>query len=155
MTPSLFTRHKTSNRQQYEKALGLLPNEGADLVIHGIKLQTEILIINDFNDSWEIMEGCRFTPYFQRGKEWITPATQCGGNLGTTRRWALEKGLCKEGVVHGASVRHDEIIVLSNGARGFQTGIVQDWNALLPDDTDQEISSSNDSDARSSMPGSP
>lgn len=138
VTPSLFTRHKTSNREQYEKALGLLPNHGADLVINGIKLQTEILIINDVNDGWEIMEGCRFTPYFRRGEEWITPATQCGGNLGTTRRWALEKGLCKEGVLHGASVKHDETIVLSNGARGFQTGIVQEWKSLLPDDTDQE-----------------
>ena len=138
VTPSLYTRHKTSNRQQYERALGLFPHHGADLVVNGIKLQTEILIINDFNDRWEIMEGCRFTPYFWRGDQWLTPATQCGGNLGTTRRWALDKGLCKEGVLHGPNVKHNEIIVLSNGARGFQTGIVQDWNALLPDDTDQE-----------------
>lgn len=137
VTPNLFTRHKTSHRQQYEKALGLLPTLPADSFINGVQLKTEVLIVNDVNDRWELMEGCRFTPYFQRGNKWITPATKCGGNLGTTRRWALEKGLCEEGVLHGGSVKYNEIIVLSNGARGFQSGIVRKWKSLLTNDTKQ------------------
>lgn len=83
------------------------------------------------------MEGCRFTPYFRRGYKWITPAAENGGNLGTTRRWALEKGLCEEGVVKGGSVKYNEIIVLSNGAKGFQAGIVKPWKSLLADDEKQ------------------
>ena len=81
------------------------------------------------------MEGCRFTPYFRRGDKWITPGWGCGGNLGTTRRWAMEKGLCEVGVVNAGSVKDDDIIVLSNGAKGFQAGIVRPWKSLLADET--------------------
>lgn len=127
-TPSLFTRHKTSNRFEYDKALARLPASPPPIVINGIQLQIEILIVND---RWEIMEGCRFTPYFRSGDKWITPAAHCGGNLGTTRRWALSKGLCEEGVVQGGSVKDNDIIVLSNGAKGFQAGIVRPWSTLF------------------------
>ena len=128
-TPSLFTEHKTSNRWQYNNALALIPPHPAELVHNGVSLQTEVLIIND---SGEIMEGCRFTPYFLRESQWITPSASCGGNLGTTRRWALANRRCVPGVVTGASVTNGEIIVLSNGAKGFQTGIVQPWTSLSP-----------------------
>lgn len=127
--PSLFTQHKTSNRLNYDKALALLPASPVPIVIKGIQLQMEVLIVND---RWEIMEGCRFTPYFWRKDKWITPAAHCGGNLGTTRRWALSMGLCEEGVVQGGSVKDDEIIVLSNGAKGFQAGIVLPWLTFVP-----------------------
>ena len=79
------------------------------------------------NTRDEIMEGSKTTPYFLRDNKWITPARECGGNLGTTRRWALEKGLCEEGVVKADSVKENEIVVLSNGVRGFQAGIVRPW----------------------------
>lgn len=127
--PSLFTRHKTSNRFEYDDAFAILPASPAPIFYHGIRLQIEILIVND---RWEIMEGCRFTPYFWRRDKWITPAAHSGGNLGTTRRWALSMGLCEEGVVQGSSVKHNDIIVLSNGAKGFQAGIVLPWPTLLP-----------------------
>ncbi|CAD6567152.1 MAG: hypothetical protein ASARMPRED_000516 [Alectoria sarmentosa] len=133
VTPTLSTRHKTSYRLQYDKALALLPAHPTDSVLNGVQLQAEVLIVNDFNEDWEIMEGCKFTPYFWRGNKWITPASRCGGNVGTTRRWALEKGLCEEGVVKGGSVKYNDIIVLSNGAKGFQSGIVRPWKSLLPD----------------------
>ena len=128
VNPSLFTRYKTSNRRVYDKALALPPkNPSGTTLENGVPLNTEVLIVNE---RWEIMEGCRFTPYFRRGDKWITPAAVCGGNLGTTRRWALEKGLCEEGVVKGGSVKYYDIIVLSNGARGFEAGIVLPWSSL-------------------------
>ncbi len=130
VAPTLFTRHKTSNRGHYEEALAILPAHPVDFVVNGNKLQSEVLIVNE---DWEIMEGCRFTPYFWRGNKWITPAFHCGGNAGTTRRWALMQGLCEEGVVRGGSVKYDEIIVLSNGAKGFQSGIVKPWMSLAVD----------------------
>ena len=106
----------------------MLPAHLADLVHRGTQLQPEVLIVND---DGQIMEGCRFTPYFRRGSKWVTPAAESGGNLGTTRRWALEKGLCEEGVVTVGSVRYGEMVVLSNGAKGFQTGFITDWITLL------------------------
>ena len=126
-SPTLFTRHKTTHRRQYDNALALLHASAPDLVVNGIKLQSEILIVND---RWEIMEGCRFTPYFLRENKWITPIARCGGNVGTTRHWALEIGLCEEGVVNEGSVKEGEIVVLSNGVKGFQSGIVQPWESL-------------------------
>ena len=134
ITPNLFTRYKTSNRRYYDHALAFTPARPADLVLNGVQLQLEVLIVND---RWEIMEGCRFTPYFWRENKWITPAAGCGGNLGTTRRWALEKGLCEEGVVTGSSVKCDEIIVLSNGVKGFQAGIVGQWKSPSAEDAKQ------------------
>ena len=71
------------------------------------------------------MEGSITTPYFFRAGEWITPRAQCGGNLGTTRRYALEAGLCKEGIVTRESVQRSEKVVLSNGVRGFGWGSVE------------------------------
>lgn len=112
----MFTTHKTSNRREYEKVLAEFPALNDD------DLQMEVLLVND---DEEVMEGCISTPYFKRGVDWITPQESCGGNLGTTRRWALEKGLCKFGVVEIGSVQDGELIVLSNGAKGFQSGIVE------------------------------
>ena len=82
--PDVFTKHKTSNRLPYERARALLEVQPQNIVRDGVPMQSEILIINE---DWEIMEGYRFTPYFKRGNEWITPAAECGGNFGTTRRW--------------------------------------------------------------------
>ena len=130
VTPTLFTRHKTSKRDEYNRALALLPKHQVDCWHNGILLQPEVLIVND---RWEIMEGCRFTPYFWREGKWITPLASSGGNLGTTRQWALKKGLCETGLIEGGSVKYGEIIVLSNGGRGFQSGIVKPWESLLDD----------------------
>lgn len=132
VTPTKFTMHKTSNRGVYDEALA--PAQPLGLGLNNHQLQTEVLIVND---SEEVMEGCKCTPYFLRDNEWITPKGSCGGNFGTTRRWAVEKGLCKLGVVTSNSVKCGEIIVLSNGARGFQSGIVEPWKSLLEDDTKQ------------------
>lgn len=126
--PSLFTCHKTSSRSDYDKAYSNIHSYPAPVLYHGVQLQIEILIANDCR---EIMEGCRFTPYFWREGKWITPARHCGGNLGTTRRWALTMGLCEVGMVLVGSIKCNEIIVLSNGAKGFQAGIVRPWPISL------------------------
>ncbi len=77
------------------------------------------------NRNGEIMEGSITTPYFLRAREWITPSAQCGGNLGTTRRYALEAGLCKESIIMRESIQAGEKVVLSNGVRGFGWGYVE------------------------------
>ena len=74
------------------------------------------------------MEGSVTTPYFNHSGRWITPAESCGGNLGTTRRWALEKKLCEEGYVNVNSIQVGSLgerVVLSNGVRGFGWGRVE------------------------------
>ena len=68
------------------------------------------------------MEGSITTPYFWRNGEWLTPSEGCGGHLGVTRRWALMKSLVKEDVILAEDVEIGEVIVLSNGVRGFGWG---------------------------------
>lgn len=47
-----------------------------------------------------------------------------GGQRGTTRRWALKKGLCMEEPVGRGTVRVGEEVWVSNGVRGFGRGRV-------------------------------
>ena len=112
------------------------PAHPPGLVLINVELQTEVLIVNDSKEE-EFMEGCKFTPYFKRDNKWITPKASCGGNLGTTRRWAVENGLCELGVVKLSSVKRGEIIVLSNGVKGFQAGIVESRESSLDDSRKQ------------------
>jgi 4-amino-4-deoxychorismate lyase len=114
--PSLFTKHKTSRRKHYNNLRAKLPFKKDHTGF------PEVLLFNCRN---EIMEGSICTPYFLRGGHWITPHVSCGGNVGTTRRYALEHGLCKEGIVLKDSIRIGELVVLSNGVRGFGCGIVE------------------------------
>lgn len=71
------------------------------------------------------MEGSITTPYFARKGKWVTPPTAHGGNVGTTRRWALETGLCSEREVLRCDVKVGEVVWLSNGARGWGWGRVE------------------------------
>ena len=107
---TLYTQHKTSYRLPYDQARAQLASTD---------LQTEILLQNM---AGEIMEGTLTTPYFWREGGWVTPASKCGGNRGTTRRWALERGLCTEGVIKADMLIEEEVIWLSNGVRGFGWG---------------------------------
>lgn len=76
--------------------------------------------------SGHIMEGSITTPYFSREKLWITPHAAYGGNIGTTRAYALNEGLCQEGDVRKDGVQVGERVVLSNGVRGFGWGVVEE-----------------------------
>ncbi len=77
------------------------------------------------NHENEVMEGSITTPYFWRRGRWVTPPESAGGNIGTTRRYALEAELCVEETVRKDSVADGEAIWLSNGARGWGWGKVE------------------------------
>ena len=116
--PSLYTKHKTTHRPMYNEARKHIPllDERSDAAMNA-----EILMVNE-ND--EIMEGSITTPYFQRSGLWVTPSSSCGGNLGTTRRWALENGLSIEGTVMRVDVKVGELVWLSNAVKGWGLGTV-------------------------------
>jgi len=81
--PSSYTSYKTTSRNMYD-----LARENV-----GIKEFTEpreVLLVS--NKDGEIMEGSLTTVYFWRNGRWVTPRAQDGGQIGTTRRLALEKG---------------------------------------------------------------
>lgn len=125
-TPDQFTAHKTTQRGLYDDIRAFLPPCSSSTSDES--LPAEILLANH---AGEVMEGSITTPYFNRGGKWITPAAICGGNLGTTRRYALESGLCTEGTVMKTSVHVNEKVVLSNGVRGFGWGIVEELPVQL------------------------
>ena len=55
----------------------------------------------------------------------MTPEAACGGNRGTTRRWAVEEaGVVGEGVVRGEELKNGEGVWVSNGARGWGWGVL-------------------------------
>ncbi|SPN97503.1 uncharacterized protein DNG_01017 [Cephalotrichum gorgonifer] len=118
---SEYTHYKTTRREMYN-----LARERA-----GIKLgeEREVLIVGG---DGVVMEGSITTPYFWRGDRWVTPSVGaqfgdegCGGQDGTTRRWALENGFAVEAVVEASSLVAGELIWLSNGAKGFIQGRLQ------------------------------
>lgn len=120
MEPSGFTKHKTTAREGYTAArarAGIMSPQ--DLA--------EVLVVNP---AGEVMEGSITTPYFWRssagggGGEWVTPPLSCGGNAGTTRRYALAQRFCSERVVSAAELVDGEECWISNGVRGFMRGVV-------------------------------
>ncbi|PQE04816.1 aminodeoxychorismate lyase protein [Rutstroemia sp. NJR-2017a BBW] len=114
--PSSYTLYKTTSRSMYNIA-----RERA-----GIKEMTEkkeVLIISE--KEGEIMEGSLTSVFFWREGKWRTPGVESGGQVGTTRRWAIERGLCTEGVVKVDSLTEGEECWVSNGVRGFIFGKVQ------------------------------
>lgn len=108
---SLHTKAKTEWRSMYDYAR-------VSAGIQSFQDAKEVLL---FNAEGEIMDGSITTPYFYRNGRWITPHISCGGQAGVTRRWAVDQGLCNFGVIHVDSLRHDEVIWLSNAVKGFFT----------------------------------
>lgn len=121
--PSLtgfFTTYKTNLRTIYDQAR----DRFKEVLASGVK--AEVLIIS--HDD-EVLEGSLTSVYFFRNRRWVTPLVGTGslnwkGHKGTTRRWALERGLCFEETVLKGSVSEGEMVWLSNGARGFWLGQV-------------------------------
>ncbi|KAL8848732.1 MAG: hypothetical protein Q9221_006276 [Calogaya cf. arnoldii] len=118
---SIFTRHKTTDRAIYDEARSLI-HESAPQTDFPPNVLSEVLLGNYLG---EIMEGSITTPYFWRGRRWVTPSASSGGNIGTTRRFALEAGLCVEDTVMTDSLADGEAIWLSNGARGWGWGKIE------------------------------
>jgi len=111
---------KTTYRPHYDasRARTLVVKENPELV-------EEVLL---HNPAGQITEGSLTTPYFYRSGKWVTPPVHDeghGGQRGTTRRWALEKGLCVEEAVNVDSIVNGEKVWISNGVRGFGWGYVK------------------------------
>jgi hypothetical protein len=81
--PSPYTSYKTTSREMYKAARERVG-------IKDMAEKREVLIISE--KDGEIMEGSLTSVFFWRDGKWITPPVSSGGQVGTTRRWALEKG---------------------------------------------------------------
>jgi branched-subunit amino acid aminotransferase/4-amino-4-deoxychorismate lyase len=112
---SLFTRHKTNCRELYDTIR-------AELSISNLPPTTTEVLLH--NTSGQVTEASLSTVYLWRKGQWVTPAAECGGNLGVTRTLALEKGWCVEGLVNIRDVQMGEVVALSNGVRGFWFAVV-------------------------------
>ncbi|KAI0479939.1 putative 4-amino-4-deoxychorismate protein [Xylaria cf. heliscus] len=118
---SEFTHFKTTHRSVYDEA-----RQRVNILNPTDK--KEVLLVN--NEDGSVMEGSITTPYFWRNGGWVTPPipknydfTQgSGGNYGTSRRWALERKLAVENIVHVDSLIDGEEIWISNGLKGFVHG---------------------------------
>ncbi|KAF8453733.1 aminotransferase, partial [Kalaharituber pfeilii] len=115
--PSRLTRHKTTERSIYEAC-----RERCSLPPLGVPGSKHEVII--YNNHEEVMEGGFTSLYFLRHGEWITPSLTCGGCEATSRRWLLEKGIVKEGIVKKNDIEIGEWVVMSNGVRGVWGGWV-------------------------------
>ena len=98
----------------------------------GIPTLTTLKEVLLYNPDNEILDGSTSTPYFYRDGRWVTPASASGGLQGTTRRWALENGLCVEGTIDKDSVEIGEIVWFSNAVKGFFHGV------MVPRDPDPQ-----------------
>lgn len=79
---SPYTSYKTTSRDMYTDARQRVG-------IESMTAKQEVLLVSE---SGEVMEGSLTSPYFWRDGKWTTPNVASGGQIGTTRRWALEKG---------------------------------------------------------------
>lgn len=114
---SEHTYFKTTHRPMYDAARRRAQLAPADL--------KEVLMLSEDRDF--VTEGSITTPYFWRCGRWVTPPVLQqysqhdvrGGQYGTSRRWALERGLAEEEAVPVSSLSDGEECWLSNGAKGF------------------------------------
>ncbi|KAK2809057.1 hypothetical protein FQN50_004110 [Emmonsiellopsis sp. PD_5] len=120
--PTLFTTHKTTARAAYAAARA---RAGIDVNTGSPQQDTSPREVLLYNPAGEVMEGSVTTVYFRRGGRWVTPKAGCGGNVGTSRRYALESGVCVEGTVRVGELVGGERVWLSNGVRGFVPGVLR------------------------------
>ncbi|KAF5673327.1 aminodeoxychorismate lyase [Fusarium heterosporum] len=120
---SEYTHFKTTKRDMYDAARRRAEISYAD--------PFEVLVVN--RDDGSVMEGTFTTPFFWRAGRWVTPPVAIqfswnegdGGQDGTSRRWALERGLASEQVIPVKSLVNGEECWISNGVRGFIPATVQ------------------------------
>lgn len=112
--------YKTTARAHYDAARGRSGLAGPEAPV-------DVLIVSE---EGRVVETSIFSVYFKRGGRWVTPPV-FGGTMaasvcqrGTTRRWAIEKGLVVEEEVDTSSLREREMVAVSNGVRGFCLGTV-------------------------------
>ncbi|RGP59382.1 aminodeoxychorismate lyase [Fusarium longipes] len=120
---SEYTHFKTTKRDMYDAARQRAGITYAD--------PAEVLVIDQGDGS--VMEGTFTTPYFWRNGRWVTPPVAAqfsrdegsGGQDGTSRRWALERGLVFEQAINAKSLVHGEECWISNGVRGFVAATIR------------------------------
>lgn len=118
VTSSLFTKHKTTFRNEYTAArtrMGLTPSTpitGGEVLLQ--------------NHKGEVIGGGFTTAYFLRQGIYTTPAVEAGAKAGVSRRWALEHAGVKEGTVLARDIMDGEMIWLSSAVTGFIRGIVKE-----------------------------
>lgn len=91
-----------------------------------------------YDSERKAIDGSNSTVYFLRKGRWVTPSSAAGGLQGTTRRWALEKGMAIEAAVSIDSLVDGEIVWLSNGVRGFFWGVFRAERPALRESSSAE-----------------
>ncbi len=100
----VFLYHKTTNRRVYEKALESRPGH------------KDVLL---FNEAGEVTESTVANVAFENNGILYTPPVRCGLLPGTYRRWLLDNGTVREGVVTIEQVLRAGEIFLLNSVRGM------------------------------------
>ena len=114
-TPSsVFTSYKTTARAHYTEA-----RERA-----GIKDRKELKDVLLYNERGEITESSVANVAFWRDGIWTSPPDASGGLRGTMRRYLIERGLVKEGIILKDDVQIGEWVLLTNGWVVSQIGRV-------------------------------
>lgn len=134
--PSLY--FKTSRRLLYDAALARvnhlgLRNSSTTADAGGRDLPLMPIL---HNSAGHVTEGAYASVYFFRDGQWVTPPVTeldaaeddeaAGAQAGTTRRWAIERGLVAVATVERDSVTEGEVIWLSTGVRGFGWGRLEE-----------------------------
>jgi hypothetical protein len=113
--PTESTIIKTYDRSAYDRARSAAK-------ITSFAEQREVLL---YTAQGLILDGSLSTPYFYRGGRWVAPSSNTGGQQGSTRRWALGKGLAAEDDVEVKSLAEGEVVFMSNAIKGFFPTIYQ------------------------------
>ena len=99
----VFLRHKTTNRDLYERAR-LECDEDTDVIL--------------INEREEITETTVMNLGVLRESRWITPQLSCGLLPGVLRQELLARGEIVEGVIPAAELQPGEIVRCFNALRG-------------------------------------
>ncbi len=103
----LFLRHKTTNRDTYDRALIEARHNHFD----------EVLFLNEHE---HLAEGAISNLFVRRDKTWITPSLECGVLPGVKRKQLINSLLAKEGLLHLSDLAHAEEIFVCNALRGVR-----------------------------------
>ncbi|KAK7058576.1 Aminodeoxychorismate lyase [Paramarasmius palmivorus] len=115
-TPSsVFTSTKTTQREDYDSA-----RSRAGLTSY---IQPADVLL--FNQDSLITETSIANVAFWRDGSWVTPAASTGCLPGVIRRFLLEQGRVKEGIIRKEDVKNDEAVLVFNGVKGCLLGRVQ------------------------------
>lgn len=115
INPSLFMKHKTSYRDEYNvarKRVGIeeMNPSACEVLLH--------------NEHGNVTGGAFSTIYFWRNGNWVTPLATSGCKLGVSRRWAVENGVVREADVSVQDLKEGEVVWMSTAVTGFSRGII-------------------------------